>query len=118
MPGRAVEPLTRMDSLVTETAETACSALAERVIGDFSMARRVHGTHAALAVTGVCHTHEPTTDLVPGCAYCARQGNAFAGPASRPEARLDDVVAPRVMRIREELHALANDIERILAANV
>lgn len=99
-----------VEDLATDLAEAACKDLAERVIGDLARARRVNPAHLAQSVPGVAHAHEPTTDVVEGCAFCARRGNVFGGGPSG--ASTPDIVRRRVDAIREELRALANDIEK------
>jgi hypothetical protein len=98
------------DADIADIAETACGDLAALVIDRLAKARKVNAAHAAQSIPGVCHSHEPTTDLVPGCAYCARRGNAFSGEARTASTVVDDVLKPRLDAIREELRALAKDI--------
>ena len=71
-----------------------------RAVNEVAAARRCPARALVHTIPGLAHTHEPTTaQKVPGCAYCARAGNAFAvaresppPPAKRP--RQDPDAAP------------------------
>lgn len=65
----------------------------------------------AAAVPGVCHDHPPTTSLVEGCAYCARNGNVFAADdAARADAARADAVERYVREVEKTLADLAKTI--------
>ena len=65
--------------------EELTARVAVGVIRACVVARRL-GTEdlIAAAAPGLCHTHLPTTRIVPGCVYCARAGNRFLPPSSPP----------------------------------
>ena len=99
---------------ISDIAEDACATVAERVVSAVAASRKTNAAHVAVSVPGLCHVHEPTTETVPGCAYCARRGNVFAPDGPSIDGSLPDIVAPRASAIRRELELLANDIVKIL----
>jgi hypothetical protein len=63
--------LLAVDDLLTD--------LAVHLVAATGRARHVSPQYLALAVPGLCHTHNPCLrETQPGCAYCARRGNCFA----------------------------------------
>ena len=80
---------------IEELSETACAEAISLVLNHVASVTKIPAAHLAIEIPGCCHTHPPTTDVVGGCAYCARRGNCFAGAADRTMAddrdRIDDV---------------------------
>ena len=74
-----------------DAVETLLSRAAQEFVRGLAAARKIQPLHLALAVPGLCHTHNPCKFLADDCAYCARAGNVFvAGPAPwRPGVRTD-----------------------------
>ncbi len=68
----ARQTIDRLEALLTDTAVSLVNSL--------SRARKVSPHHLALGVPGLCHAHGPDRRHGPGCAYCRRRGNFFAGP--------------------------------------
>lgn len=64
----------RFDTELTEVLEGA----AVELLVFAGRLRHVSPQYLALAVPGLCHTHNPCQGVQPGCLYCQRHGNAFA----------------------------------------
>lgn len=77
------QPVDRCRALadaVIDATERGLSDAAVHLINRLAASRRVSPHHLALAVPGACHGHGPDArHTVPGCAYCRRRGNCFAG---------------------------------------
>jgi hypothetical protein len=101
-----------LSETLAQIAEIACSEAASAVLNDISSRTKIPGLHMAAAVPGVCHDHPPTTDLVEGCAYCARNGNAFSAAETTVDRTVGttDVVARYVREVEKTLTDLANAI--------
>lgn len=70
----------RVAHRLLDSLEAFVVAHAASLVNGVARARRVSAHHLALAVPGLCHEHLPDERaVVPGCAYCRRRGNAFAG---------------------------------------
>jgi len=104
--------LMSLSETLAQIAEIACSEAASAVLNDVSTRTKIPGLHMAAAVPGVCHDHPPTTNLVEGCAYCARNGNVFSADETTVGAavKTDDVVARYVREVEKTLTDLANAI--------
>jgi glutamate racemase len=104
--------LMSLSETLAQIAEIACSEAASAVLNDISSRTKIPGLHMAAAVPGVCHDHPPTTNLVEGCAYCARNGNVFSADETTADAAVetDDVVARYVREVEKTLTDLANAI--------
>lgn len=102
-----------------DLAEIACSEAIAEVLNAVSSKTRVSAFNLAVRVPGACHTHPPTKNVVPGCAYCARRGNVFSGntAASDVAAAHNDVVAAFVMEITSALEKLQQTVRDTLDGN-
>lgn len=70
-----------------DAVEALLSRAAEEFVRGLAAARKIQPLHLALAVPGLCHTHNPCKFLVEECAFCSRAGNVFVpGPAWRTRA--------------------------------
>lgn len=100
-----------------EIAEIACSEAIAEVLNKVSGETRISAFSLAIRVPGACHDHPPTKHVVPGCAFCARNGNAFcADPApSSAGAAASDIVAAHVARVALALEELQRDVRACLA---
>lgn len=94
---------------LAQIAEIACSEAASAALNDISARTKIPGLHMAAAVPGVCHDHPPTTNLVEGCAYCARNGNVFSS-AGRVDAVRTDAIERYVREVEKTLADLAKTI--------
>lgn len=101
--------MSSLSETLAQIAEIACSEAASAVLNDVSSRTKIPGLHMAAAVPGVCHDHPPTTSLVEGCAYCARNGNVFAD-AARADAARADAVERYVREVEKTLADLAKTI--------
>jgi hypothetical protein len=99
-----------LSETLAQIAEIACSEAASAALNDVSARTKIPGLHMAAAVPGVCHDHPPTTSLVEGCAYCARNGNVFADAAARADAARADAVERYVREVEKTLADLAKTI--------
>lgn len=100
-----------LSETLAQIAEIACSEAASAALNDVSVRTKIPGLHMAAAVPGVCHDHPPTTSLVEGCAYCARNGNVFAADdAARADAARADAVERYVREVEKTLADLAKTI--------
>lgn len=79
----AVRQMERGEAAAARVVDAVDDLLTSEAVGlvnRLAAARRVSPHHLALAVPGLCHAHGPDDRrAVPGCAYCARCGNCFAG---------------------------------------
>jgi hypothetical protein len=101
-----------LSETLAQIAEIACSEAASAVLNDISARTKIPGLHMAAAVPGACHDHPPTTNLVEGCAYCARNGNVFSSDETTVDRTVEttDVVARYVREVEKTLTDLANAI--------
>ena len=71
-----------------DAVERLLSRAAQEFVRGLAAARKIQPLHLALAVPGLCHTHNPCKFLAEDCAFCSRAGNVFVpGPAWRPPPR-------------------------------
>ena len=71
-----------------DAVEALLSRAAQEFVRGLAAERKIQPLHLALAVPGLCHTHNPCKFLADDCAYCARAGNVFVpGPTWRKTAR-------------------------------
>ncbi len=100
-------------SSIEEIGEMACGQAVSAVLGHVASVTKIPASHLALEVPGSCHTHSPTTCVVDGCAYCARNGNCFAVHTQQDskDPVNEDLVAEAVADVRTTLKAL---VERVL----
>jgi hypothetical protein len=65
---------------VADIVDDLLTDLAVHLVAATGKARHVSPQYLALSVPGLCHSHNPCVRTQqPGCAYCARRGNCFAG---------------------------------------
>jgi hypothetical protein len=109
--------MSSLSETLAQIAEIACSEAASAALNDISSRTKIPGLHMAAAVPGVCHDHPPTTSLVEGCAYCARNGNVFAADdAARADAaRADAARADAVERYVREVEKTLADLAKTIA---
>ena len=109
--------MSSLSETLAQIAEIACSEAASAVLNDISSRTKIPGLHMAAAVPGVCHDHPPTTSLVEGCAYCARNGNVFAdADAARADAaRADAARADAAERYVREVEKTLADLAKTIA---
>lgn len=115
-----------------DLAEIACSEAITEVLNAVSSKTRVSAFNLAVRVPGACHTHPPTKNVVPGCAYCARRGNVFSGNTATSNvaaqndvaaahndvvAAYNDVVAAYVKEITSALEKLQQTVRDTLDGN-
>lgn len=105
-----------LSETLAQIAEIACSEAASATLNDVSSRTKIPGLHMATAVPGVCHDHPPTTSLVEGCAYCARNGNVFAARADAARADAADAArADAVERYVREVEKTLVDLAKTIA---
>lgn len=107
--------MSSLSETLAQIAEIACSEAASAVLNDVSARTKIPGLHMAAAVPGVCHDHPPTTSLVEGCAYCARNGNVFADAARDDAARTDAARTDAVERYVREVEKTLADLAKTIA---
>jgi len=87
-----------VEDLVTTMSVDACNLTGLRA----SVPPRV----VAQSVPGLAHTHEPTRDAsVPGCMFCARQGNALAAALELGAPAQRDAIARFQMPLLDSIAA-------------
>lgn len=68
-------------------------------------------------LAGLCHTHEPTTRVLPDCLYCQRCGNVFAqmqATEAAPAAAAADVIRKYHAPVMDLLIDFADEIFDII----
>lgn len=73
--------------------EAVLTQLAVRLVVGVARAHHVSPQYVALAVPGLCHTHNPCRSIRDDCAYCVRRGNCHADMAHDTTA-VDAAAAP------------------------
>jgi len=96
-----------------DLAEIACSEAIAEVLNLIAAKTRVSAFNLATRVPGACHNHPPTKNVVPECAYCARNGNVFANDDGGRVAS-NDIVATYVAEITNALEKLQRDVRASL----
>lgn len=97
-----------------DLAEIACSEAIAVTLNEISKKTKISPFHLAVRVCGACHDHPPTKNIVPGCAYCARAGNALSKNKSIGLVDPNDIVAKYVFEISESLEKMQKEIRSLL----
>jgi hypothetical protein len=100
-----------MDGIIIEAAEDACRRILEHIVNEYSSKNKLVAMHIATKIPGMCHTHEPTDELVENCPYCNRRGNVFSGEKLAISDVKKDLVRRPVEEICQVLLSLAREVD-------
>lgn len=97
-----------------DLAEIACSEAITAAVNTIAKKTKISPLHLAVKIRGACHDHPPTKNVVPGCAYCARAGNALSDDKTLGMVDPNDIVAKYVFNISDALENLQKEVRALL----